>query len=75
MIRRLVATSVLAATMGLGVQVGTAAADIQNRHGFRLCAEAARVEYRARLNQTNVSKADAKRTLRAQLRRCHDRFL
>lgn len=75
MIRRLVATTLLAATVGLGVQAGTASADIQNRHGYRLCTEAARVEHRARLNQTNVSKADANRDLRAQLKRCRERFL
>jgi hypothetical protein len=75
MIRRLVATTLLTAALGLGTQVGTASADIVSRRGFSLCSRAAHAQFRARVNQTNVPVAIARADLRNQIRNCRERFL
>lgn len=75
MIRRLVVSTLLAATVGLGTQVGTASADIFSRRGFNKCVAAANAQFRARIHQTNIPVAVARADRSNQIRHCRERFL
>ena len=75
MFRRFAAAAVLVSALGLGTQAGTASADIFSRRGFNKCVAAAKAQFRARVNQTDIPIAIARADRSNQIRHCRERFL